>query len=80
MKKALIAYFSASGVTAGVAKRLAEAVNGDLFEIIPSERYTNDDLNWMNKHSRSTLEMKDPSCRPAIKNAVDAKAYDVVFV
>ena len=80
MKRALIAYFSASGVTAKVAAKLAEAVKGDLFEIIPSERYTNDDLNWMNKHSRSTLEMKDPSCRPAIKNAAEVGAYDVVFV
>ena len=80
MKKALIAYFSASGVTAGVAKRLAEAVKGDLFEITPVVRYTAADLNWMDKNSRSTLEMNNPASRPYIKGTANVASYEVVFV
>lgn len=80
MKKSLIAYFSASGVTKGVAERLAEAVKGDLFEIVPTERYTAADLNWMDRKSRSTLEMQDRSCRPSIAFPADVAPYDVVFV
>ena len=66
MKKILVAYFSASGVTAKVADQMAKAVGADLFEIAPAQPYTKADLNWMDKRSRSTLEMKDRSCRPAI--------------
>ena len=81
MKKALVAYFSASGVTAKLAEELASAIGADLFEIEPALRYTDADLNWMDKNSRSTLEMKDRSCRPAISSRVDdMAAYDVVFV
>ena len=81
MSKTLIAYFSASGVTAGVARKMAEATGADLYEIHPAEPYTDADLNWMDKKSRSTLEMNDPSCRPAIAEPVENMAqYDTVFV
>lgn len=80
-KKALVAYFSCSGVTKGVAESLAEVVGADLFEIEPEEPYTDADLDWTNKQSRSTVEMNDPSSRPAIKSAVvDMSSYEVVFV
>ena len=81
MSKALVAYFSASGVTAAVAKKLAAAVGADLFEIQPEQLYTDDDLNWQNNRSRSSVEMNDRSCRPAIAFAVENMAqYDAVFV
>ena len=81
MKKILVACFSASGVTKKVAERLAEAVNGDLFEIVPEEPYTKADLNWMDRESRSTLEMNDRNSRPAISSKVeDMETYDTVFV
>lgn len=80
-KKALVAYFSCSGVTKGIAESLAEVVGADLFEIEPEEPYTDADLDWTNKQSRSTVEMSDPSSRPAIKSAVaDMSSYEVVFV
>ena len=66
MSKKLVAYFSASGVTAGVAKTLAEAAGADLYEIRPETPYTDADLNWMDQNSRSSVEMKDPDSRPAI--------------
>ena len=81
MKKTLVAYFSASGVTAKLASELASAENADLFEIAPEKRYTSADLDWRNKSSRSTIEMSDPECRPAIAGKVeDMSGYDVVFV
>ena len=81
MGKALVAYFSASGVTAKLAKRLADGIGADLFEIKPETPYTKADLNWMNKKSRSSVEMNDRSCRPAISSKVDnMEQYDVVFV
>ena len=81
MSKKLVAYFSASGVTAKVAKTLAEAISADLYEITPEVPYTKADLNWMDKKSRSTLEMKDPSSRPAIKGKCENMAdYDTVYV
>lgn len=81
MSKALVTYFSAGGKTAKVAAKLASAVNGELFEIIPEVPYTGKDLNWMNPKSRSSVEMKDRSCRPAIASKVENMAeYDVVFV
>ena len=77
----LVAYFSASGVTAKAAKEIADAVGGDLYEIRPEKPYTTADLDWTNKNSRSTLEMKDPDCRPTIAGgAPDMAAYDTVFV
>ena len=80
-KKVLVAYFSASGVTAKVADRLSKAIGADLFEIKPAQPYTNADLDWTNKKSRSSVEMDDRSSRPAIANKVaDMSQYDVVFV
>ena len=81
MAKKLIAFFSASGVTAQAAHVLAEAAGADLYEIKPAVPYTRADLDWMDKKSRSTLEMKDKNSRPAI---VDSDAYiadyDVIFI
>ena len=71
MSKVLVSYFSASGVTKGVAEKIAKIVEGDLFEIEPVEKYTDADLNWMDKNSRSTLEMNDKEFRPPVKNKVD---------
>ena len=81
MSKKLIAYFSASGVTGSVAKTLAEAAGADLYEIRPEVPYTRADLNWMDKKARSTVEMNDPSSRPALADK-DAKVedYDVIFL
>ena len=81
MSKTLIAYFSASGVTARAAREMAAAIGADLYEIRPAQPYTSADLNWMDKGSRSTLEMNDPACRPAIAAPVeDMGQYDTVFV
>ena len=81
MSKVLVAYFSASGVTARVAEKLARSISADLYEIAPEIPYTNADLNWMDKKSRSTVEMNDRSCRPAIESRVENMAqYDTVFV
>ncbi len=80
-KKILVAYFSASGVTKKAASLLAKAANADLFEIQPKEPYTSADLDWTNKRSRSTIEMNDPSSRPAIGNCVEGmEDYDTVFL
>lgn len=80
-KKILVAYFSASGVTAKTAQKLAEAVDADLFEIKPEQVYTSADLNWTDKNSRSSVEMNNPSCRPAIKDQLpNMEQYEVVFV
>ena len=81
MAKALVAYFSATGTTERVAKKVAEAAGADLFEIKPEQAYTSADLNWNNKSSRSSVEMGDESARPAIASHVDGMvAYDAVFV
>ncbi|MBQ3428310.1 MAG: NAD(P)H-dependent oxidoreductase [Mogibacterium sp.] len=77
----IVAYFSASGVTAGKAKQLADAVGADLFEIRPEVPYTSADLNWMNKKSRSSIEMNDKSSRPALaKSDQDLGGYDDVYI
>ena len=78
--RALVAFFSASGVTKRVAERLAAVIGADLREIEPTERYTDADLNWMDRRSRSSLEMKDPACRPAIEDTGDLSSYDLLFV
>ena len=70
MTKVLVAYFSAGGVTAKAAEMLAKAEGADLFEIKPETAYTAADLDWRDKQSRSTLEMSDPDCRPAITGRV----------
>ena len=81
MSKNLVAYFSASGVTAKLAKKLAEVVEGDLYEIIPEQPYSSADLNWNNPKSRSSVEMNDKSFRPQIANKVENMAdYDVIYV
>ena len=81
MSKKLVAYFSASGVTAKVAEKLAKAADADLFEIKPEVPYTRADLSWINKNSRSSVEMNDANCRPAIANTVDnMDDYDIIFV
>ena len=80
-KKILVAYFSASGVTARVAEEIANATGGDLYEIRPAEPYSSADLDWTDKKSRSTIEMNDPACRPTIAApAVDINQYETVFV
>ena len=81
MKKILVAYFSASGETAKLAKTIAGVVDGDLFEIVPEVPYTAADLDWMDKGSRSTAEMNDDNSRPAIASKLtDMAQYDTVFV
>lgn len=81
MKKPLVAYFSASGVTARVAKELAKAAGADLYEIKPEVPYTDADLNWMDKTSRSSIEMKDKGSRPALADRdADIAAYDTIFL
>ena len=77
----LVAYFSASGETARLAQTIAQAAGADLYEIRPETPYTAADLNWHDDQSRSSVEMKDPACRPAIAGeAPDLTDYDTVFV
>lgn len=79
--KTLVAYFSATGTTARAARRLAEAVGADIYEIRPAVPYTRADLNWADSKSRSTLEAHDAACRPAIAGEpVDLSGYATVFV
>ena len=81
MKKTLVAYFSASGVTRGVAKQLAEVTGADLHEIKPAQPYTDADLDWRDKQSRSSIEMQDKNSRPAITDKLqNMQDYDVVYV
>ena len=79
--KTLVAYFSASGSTAKLARTLAAAAEAELYEIRPAVPYTRQDLNWMDKKSRSTVEMQDPNCRPALADAAAPLAEaDVIFL
>lgn len=81
MTKVLVSFFSASGVTAKLAEDLAKAIGADVFEIEPEEKYTDADLDWRDKTSRSSVEMSDRSSRPAIKTSVeDISKYDTIFV
>ena len=81
MSKTLIAYFSASGVTARAAREMAQAVGADLFEIVPAQPYTAADLDWRDRESRCTREMTDPASRPALADqGLDLAQYDTVFV
>ncbi len=81
MGKKLVAYFSASGVTAKLAKDLAEAVGADMLEIKPAIPYTDADLDWRNESSRSSVEMKNLTSRPAIAESLSSVAeYDTIFV
>ena len=79
--KVLVAYFSASGVTARAAKEIAAATGGELFEIAPALPYTRADLDWTDKNSRSSVEMNDECCRPAMKSAApDISGFDRIFI
>ncbi len=81
MSKILVSYFSASGVTKRKAEILANEVEGDLFEIRPKEIYTNEDLNWNNSNSRSSIEIKDKNLRPEIEDiTIDINSYDTIYV
>ena len=77
----LVAYFSASGETARLAQTIARVARADCYEIRPAQAYTDADLNWHDDQSRSSVEMKDPSCRPAMADALpDLARYDTIFV
>ena len=80
-KRKLVAYFSCSGVTERVARELAKATGAELYEIRPERPYTSADLDWTDSKSRSTIEMNDPACRPAIAEPVtDMRQYDTIFL
>lgn len=81
MSKKLVAYFSASGVTAKVAERLSESIGADLHEITPKVRYTDADLDWRDKTSRSSIEMSNPTSRPEIERIRDnMQDYDTIYL
>lgn len=81
MRKRLVAYFSASGTTKKVAEKIAKSINSDLFEITPKVAYTKDDLNWMDKKSRSSMEMRDKKFRPEILDVdIDMNLYDEIIL
>lgn len=81
MKKSLVVYFSASGVTRMVANELKDVLDSDLFEIVPENKYTSMDLDWTNKNSRSTIEMHDEMSRPKILNKLTSiDAYENIFI
>jgi len=81
MKKTLVAYFSATGTTKTAAEQLAKEKNADLYEITPEQPYTAADLNWQDKQSRSTIEMKDKTSRPAINgNCTNIADYDTIWI
>jgi len=81
MAKKLVAFFSASGVTAKLAEKLASAIDADLHEIKPEVSYTTADLDWTNKKSRSSVEMNDKAFRPAVANMVeDMNQYSIIYI
>ncbi|HIT71530.1 MAG TPA: NAD(P)H-dependent oxidoreductase [Candidatus Scatovivens faecipullorum] len=81
MSKILVSYFSASGVTKKVAVKVAESIKADLFEIEPVQKYTDEDLNWHDKKSRSSIEMQDKTSRPEIRNTVsNIDEYDTIII
>lgn len=81
MDRKLICYFSCSGITKKVAENIKEVIDGDLFEIEPVDEYTEEDLDWTNENSRSSLEMKDSTCRPKIKNKLEnLEFYDTIIL
>ena len=81
MNKILITYFSASGVTKNVSEKIKNIINADLFEIVPKEKYTNEDLNWNDSQSRSTIEMRDKSLRPAIESRLsNLNDYETIII
>ena len=79
--KVLVAYFSATNTTQGIAEHIANGLNADIYEIVPEEPYTDADLNYNENNSRTTIEMNDPDARPAISGSVeDMEQYDIVFI
>ena len=79
--KVLVAYFSATNTTQGIAEHIANGLNADIYEIVPEEPYTDADLNYNDNNSRTTIEMNDPDARPAISGSVeDMEQYDIVFI
>lgn len=81
MNKTLVAFFSASGTTKRAAEKLSDAIHSDLYEIRPAVLYTRADLNWQDKHSRSSVEMNDPSFRPELADKdANITAYDKIFL
>ena len=81
MSHTLVAYFSASGVSAKLAQRLASVIGADLHEIKPEVPYTSKDLDWMDQNSRSSVEMKNKTYRPAIANKVEnMDQYDTIYI
>lgn len=80
MSNVLVTYFSASGVTKSIAQKIASENGYDIFEIVPQEIYTPEDLDWTNKQSRSTIEMNDKSFRPPIAGTTDVSDYDTVII
>ena len=79
--KPLVVYFSATGTTAKVARTIADVTGGTLYEIVPQQAYTADDLDWNDRQSRSSVEMNNPQARPALKDTkLDVAAYDVIFI
>ena len=81
MSKSLVAYFSASGITAELARNLSAAIGADLYKIVPLHPYTDSDLDWTNSNSRSSVEMRDLNCRPALMdNNANVENYDIIFL
>ena len=79
--KPLVVYFSATGTTAKAARMIADVTDGVLYEIVPQQAYTSDDLDWNDRQSRSSVEMNDPASRPALKDTkVNTLDYEVVFI
>ena len=79
--KPLVVYFSATGTTAKTARMIAEVTGGTLYEIVPQQAYTADDLDWNDRQSRSSVEMNNPQARPALKDTkLDVATYDVIFI
>lgn len=79
--KSLVVYFSATGTTAGVAKKVADVADAALYEIVLQQPYTSDDLDWNDRQSRSSVEMNNSQARPALKeNRINVAAYDVIFI
>ena len=79
--KLLVVYFSATGITAKAARTIADVTGGTLYEIVPQQSYTADDLDWNDRQSRSSVEMNNPQARPALKDTKpDVAAYDIIFI
>lgn len=78
--KTLVVYFSATGTTKAAAMQIAKEQKADLWEIVPAEKYTEADLDWRHKESRSSLEMADPESRPSIKQCTNIQPYEIIYV